>query len=120
MIQGFFHGNLAYISLDVSWGTTSLQETFLIDTGFAGGIMVNPILAAQLALDITETRTVRLADNSTVIMTAASVVVNIEGEFNLVEVFISDGLPIVGMNFFDMFGYKITIDCKQRTVTLEK
>ncbi|MBS1494660.1 MAG: hypothetical protein JST55_14190 [Bacteroidetes bacterium] len=120
MIKGFFHGNLAYINLDVSWGTTSLEETFLIDTGFAGGIMISPILAAQLALDITETRNVRLADNSVANMMAASAVINIEGEFNLIEVFISDGLPIVGMDFFILFGYKLIVDCKERRVTLEK
>ncbi|MBS1515481.1 MAG: hypothetical protein JSS63_10630 [Bacteroidetes bacterium] len=120
MIKGFFRDNIAFINLNLSWGTTTLEETFLIDTGFAGGLMITPLLAAQLALDITETKTARLADNSIVNMMAASVVVNLNEEFNLVEVLISSGLPIVGMDFFMMFGYKIIIDCKLRTITLEK
>lgn len=117
---GFFHGNLAYVDIDLSWGTTTLPETFLIDTGFAGDIMISPILAAQLALDIIGTKNIILADGSVVSVYTASAVINIEGDFNLIEVLISDGIPIVGMEFFVTFGYKLHINCNERTVTLEK
>jgi predicted aspartyl protease len=120
MIKGFFHGNIPYIDLDISWGTTTLTETFMIDTGFAGGIMLNPLLSAQLGLDILGSRTIRLADNTLSVVMEATSVIKIENEFNVVEVFISDGLPIVGMDFFHAFKYKLSIDCKERTVVLEK
>jgi len=43
-----------------------------------------------------------------------------EDETQNVNVIISNGFPLLGIGFLTKFGYTAIIDCKARTVTLDK
>ena len=43
-----------------------------------------------------------------------------EGEKKYIEVLIADGLPLLGISFLSKFGYKAEIDCRNKTIALEK
>ncbi|MBX7046981.1 MAG: hypothetical protein K1X86_14215 [Ignavibacteria bacterium] len=48
---------------------------------------------------------------------AFAVIENVKAE---VEIIVSNGSPLLGIGFLTKFGYKAIIDCKERTVVLEK
>jgi hypothetical protein len=45
--------------------------------------------------------------------------VELEKKRMLVEILIFDGAPLAGIGLFSQFGYKIVVDCKNRTAHLE-
>ncbi len=51
---------------------------------------------------------------------AALAIADIEGNQNRTTVIIGEGFPVLGIGTLAKFGYKATIDCKHKIVTLEK
>lgn len=45
-------------------------------------------------------------------------IVGMENETRAVEVIISEGMPLAGMNFLYKFGYTAIINCKKNSVSL--
>ncbi|MFH0886669.1 MAG: hypothetical protein V1843_00730 [bacterium] len=61
-----------------------------------------------------------IADGSRVFMPSALALASMEGAVNRVDVLISKSNPLAGIGLLSKFGYKAIIDCKHRTIKLEK
>lgn len=120
MISGTFFGNTPVISLLVAWGQSVKNQAFILDTGFTGDLQVTPEISKELSLRERGVETVRIADGSKVSMSSALAIASMEGASNNVHVLISKGNPLAGIGLLSKFGYKAIVDCKHRTIRLEK
>jgi len=50
----------------------------------------------------------------------ALAIASMEGAVNNIQVLISKSMPLAGISFLTKFSYKAIVDCKKRTVVLEK
>ncbi|KAF0132558.1 MAG: hypothetical protein FD145_1624 [Candidatus Saganbacteria bacterium] len=120
MISGIFYGNTPVISLLVAWGQSVKNQAFILDTGFTGDLQVTPEISKELSLKEGGVERVGIADGSKVFMPSALAIASMEGSSNSVNVLISKGSPLAGIGLLSKFGYKAIVDCKHRTVSLEK
>ena len=120
MINGIFVGNTPWISLIVAWGQSVKNQAFILDTGFTGDLQVTQKISQELSLKETGVEHVGIADGSEVLMPSALAIASMEGALNHVNVLISKGSPLAGIGLLSKFGYKAIVDCKHRTVSLEK
>jgi predicted aspartyl protease len=120
MISGIFVGNTPWISLLVAWGQSVKNQAFILDTGFTGDLQVTRKISQELSLKETGVERVGIADGSEVLMPSALAIASMEGDTNHVNVLISKGSPLAGIGLLTKFGYKAIVDCKHRTVRLEK
>ena|SRR3989344_3256764 len=120
MIRGVFEGDIPLIGVVVAWGQ-SVQELFVIlDTGFTGDVQVTPRIAQDLGLEVVGVTRTRYASGETVEVPVALARATMEGVLSYIQVQISGGFPLVGISFLTKFGYKAIVDCKNRTVILER
>lgn len=120
MINGIFIGNIPVITVLIAWGQSVKNQAFILDTGFTGDLQVTPELSKELSLKETGVESVGIADGSNVFMPSALAIASMEGASSLVDVLISKSNPLAGIGFLSKFGYKAIVDCKYRTVKLEK
>lgn len=120
MINGIFYGNTPVISFIVASGQSVKNQAFILDTGFTGDLQVTPEIARELSLKEIGVEPVGIADGSKVFMPSALAIAAMEGASNRVDVLISKGRPLAGIGLLSKFGYKTIVDCKVRTVKLEK
>jgi len=120
MIKGVVYNNRPLISLIVSWKLGVQEIIALVDTGFTGELKLSPEKATELGLQTTHTELVMLADEKTVNMQASLALVSMEGVTNTVNVLISQGIPIIGMELLRRFGYSLNIDLKYNLLILQK
>ena len=120
MISGFFINNTPFISLLIASGQSVKNQAFILDTGFTGDLQVTPEISKELSLTERGVEPVRIADGSKVFMPLALAIASMEGASNHVDVLISKGNPLAGIGLLSKFGYKAIVDCKHKTVSLEK
>lgn len=120
MMRGFFEGNVPFVSIIIAAGQSVQKTVFVLDTGFTGDIQVTPKIAKELNLIEIGATPVRIANGQRVFLKVALAIANMEGISNHIEALISDGMPLAGISLLSKFGYKAIVDCKLRTVTLEK
>lgn len=120
MIKGFFSNNTPLIKIIVAWGRSIQTPVMILDTGFSGDLQVTPEIAVDLGLKVVGVTNVELADGSVKKVPVALAVTAMEGQRNYVQVLISNSMPLAGISFLSKFGYKAIVDCKYRTVVLEK
>ncbi|MBI2888852.1 MAG: hypothetical protein HYY10_02930 [Candidatus Liptonbacteria bacterium] len=123
MIRGVFVSNppnLPFVQLVVAWGQSVVTPYFLLDTGFSGDLKVSRKTAEELGLSPSGIEKVTIANGVAIPTPIAVGYVSMEGAKSPVTILISDGLQLVGIGLLTKFGYKATVDCKHRTVELEK
>ncbi len=122
MVEGFMRGNIPLITITVFNLSNVLDITFTLDTGFSEDLLITPEIVRELELEIVETDTINIfnANGEKVLLNTSFVSAKMENEIQDVQVIISKGFPLLGIGFLTKFGYKAIIDCKQRTVILEK
>ena len=120
MVQGEFIENLPCIKVNIGWGHVVQNPTFVLDTGFTGDLQVNYDIARQLNLELTGVTPTKIADGKIVNMPMAVAFASLEGVKNYVQVFISEGTPLLGISFLSKFSYKAIVNCKYKDVTLER
>lgn len=120
MVRGEFIGNLPCINVNIGWGQAVQSPTFVLDTGFTGDLQVNYDIARELNLKVAGITPTKIADGKIVNMPTAVAIASMEGVQNYVEVFISEGSPLLGIGFLSKFSYKATIDCKYKSIGLER
>lgn len=120
MVRGEFIENLPCVNVDIGWAQAVQRSTFLLDTGFTGDLQVNHDIARELNLEVTSVTPTKIADGRIVSMPTAVAIASMEGVKNYVEVYISEGTPLLGIGFLSKFFYKATIDCKYKNVGLER
>lgn len=98
-----------------------MQAPFVIlDTGFTGDLQVTPQIAKELGLQVVGVIPTRIANGQVVEIPTALAVAAMEGTTNYIQVLISESMPLAGIGFLSKFGYKAIINCKYRTIILEK
>ncbi|MBI3818863.1 MAG: hypothetical protein HY286_09260 [Planctomycetes bacterium] len=120
MVSGVFVENIPLIRIAIGWGRAVQTPHVVLDTGFTGDLQVTPAMAVELGLQVTGVTRARIANGDTVNVPTALAYAGMEGATNYIQVFISNGSPLAGIGFLTKFGYRATVDCKYRTVTLER
>ncbi len=121
MVHGkFVNTNQPIVSATVAWGQAVQTPYFLLDTGFTGDLQVTPEIAKQLGLEVNGVTRARFADGTLQNVPTASAIADMEGVTNYIQVIISNSIPLMGISFLEKFQYKATVDCKDKTVVLER
>lgn len=120
MIKGTFFKNTPFIQIFVGWGQTIRAPFAVLDTGFTGYLQITSKMATELGLKTSGVLPVKIANGQVINVPTAFAFANMEGEKKYMEVLIADGIPLAGISFLSRFGYKAEVDCKNRTITLEK
>lgn len=120
MVQGTFYENIPLIKIVVGWGQSVQAPHFVLDTGFTGDLQVTPKIAKELGLEISGVTPARIANGDVVQIQTALALAFMEGMTNSIQVLISESMPLAGISFLSKFNYKAIVDCKYKTVMLER
>ena len=120
MVQGLFAGNIPFIQIALGWGQAVQTPVFILDTGFSGDLQVTPEIAQQLGLTVSGVTPAKIADGSVIQTPTALAIAAMEGAASLVQVLIAQSPPLAGISLLTKFHYKAIVDCKHRTVQLER
>lgn len=120
MLQGVFIKNTPFIGVTVAWNQAVQNPAFILDTGFTGDLQVTPKIAEELGLEVAAITPITIANGQTVQMPTALALAAMEGETSYVTVQISNSMPLAGIGLLTKFNYKAIVDCKYRTINLER
>lgn len=120
MISGVFVENIPLIKVVVAWGQSVQAPFVVLDTGFTGDLQVTPKIATELGLKVVGVTKTQIANGQIIQVPVALAIASMEGAVNYIQVLISDSFPLAGISFLTKFGYKALVDCKYRTVILER
>lgn len=120
MISGVFVENTPLIKVIVAWGQSVQAPFVVLDTGFTGDLQVTPKMARELGLQVVGVTKTQIASGQVIEVPVALAIAAMEGAVNYIQVLISESIPLAGISFFSKFSYKAIIDCKYRTIMLER
>jgi predicted aspartyl protease len=120
MVTGIFIGNSPFIQVTIGKRETVRSPFFVLDSGFTGDLQITPAFASDIGLKVDAVTQAHIADGSIIEVPVAFALAAMEGSIDTMEVLVSHGTPLVGINFLKKFGYVVTLDCKNDTVKLEK
>lgn len=120
MVSGVFVENVPFIKVIIGWGQSVQAPFVILDTGFTGDLQVTPKVAKELGLQVIGVTKTQIANGQIIEVPVALAIAAIEGVKNYIQVLISESMPLAGISFLSKFGYKATVDCKYRTVVLER
>lgn len=120
MIKGVFVENIPFIKVVLALGRSVQAPFVVLDTGFTGDLQVTPRIARELGFIPSGVTPVRLANNQVINVPTALAIASMEGAINYVQVLISDSMPLAGISFLSKFFYKAIVNCKYKTVILER
>lgn len=120
MAKGFFIENTPFIKVKIGYGKSVQDPVAILDTGFSGDLQINKQIADRLGIEPIGAIPVKIANGQVIIVETALAVAQMEGETAAVDIIISDGMPLVGMEFLMKFDYKLELDCKNKQVELER
>jgi predicted aspartyl protease len=120
MLSGVFVENIPLIKVVVGWGQSVQAPFVILDTGFTGDLQVTPKIAQELGLQVAGVTRTQIANGQIIEVPVALAIAAMEGAINYIQVLISDSMPLAGISFLSKFGYKASVDCKYRTVMLER
>ena len=108
------------IKVDLAWRDSVSVPFVILDTGFTGDIQITPEMAKELGLTIYGVTKTKIANGDVVTVPTALAVAMMEGIRHSIQVLIADSPPLAGISFLTKFAYKAIVDCKYRTVALER
>ena len=120
MVSGVFVENIPFIKVVVGWGQSVQAPFVVLDTGFTGDLQVTQKIAKELGLQVVGVTKTQIANGQVIEVPVALAIAAMEGSANYIQVLISESMPLAGISFLSKFGYKATVDCKYRTVALER
>jgi len=120
MLNGVFVENIPFIKVVVAWGQSVQAPFVVLDTGFTGDLQVTPKIAEELGLKVVGVTKTQIANGQVIEVPVALAIASMEGAVNYIQVLISESMPLAGISLLTKFNYKATVDCKYRTVALEK
>lgn len=120
MIAGKFHNNSPYVPVMLMQGGATQTPFFILDTGFAGDLMITAKIAKELGVFQEGEASVALAGGSNVKIPYGFIDAIFEGQPIKVEVLIGEGMQLAGIGLLTKFGCKAIVDCKNRTVSVEE
>lgn len=119
MITGIFVEDMPFIRVSIAWGNAVQSSHAVLDTGFTGDLQVTPKIAKVLGLQINGVTSARIASGDVVQVPTALAIVSMEGVVKYIQVLIADSIPLAGISFLSKFNYKVMVDCKNKTITME-
>ncbi|MEO6077324.1 MAG: hypothetical protein ABIP54_00880 [Candidatus Andersenbacteria bacterium] len=119
MIQGELEDNRPYVVIPIRWGNKIQEIPALIDTGFEGDVRVSPREANDLSLILDHVQVLEFADGSKKDVPASIGYSDFNGAMGSVNIVILDGDPTIGMGFLKKFDAILTINMKQKSVTIK-
>ena len=120
MIEGYFDGSSPMINVIVGFGQFTQIPAVLLDTGFTGYLQITPQLAKDLGLEMTGVEKMMVADGTIITVPTSFAFVEIEGIKKYIRVLVSESMSLAGISLLSRFQYKAVVDCKYKTVALEK
>lgn len=120
MVSGVFVENIPFIKVVLGWGQSVQAPFVVLDTGFTGDLQVTQKIATELGLQVVGVTKTQIANGQVIEVPVALAIAAMEGAENYIQVLISESMPLAGISFLSKFGYKATVDCKYRTVALER
>jgi len=120
MIEGYFDGSSPMINVIVGFGQFTQIPAVLLDTGFTGDLQITPQLAKDLGLEMTGVEKMMVADGTIITVPTSFAFVEIEGIKKYIRVLVSESMSLAGISLLSRFQYKAVVDCKYKTVALEK
>lgn len=120
MVSGVFVENIPFIKVVLGWGQSVQAPFVVLDTGFTGDLQVTSKIATELGLKIVGVTKAQIANGQVIEVPVALAIAAMEGAENYIQVLISESMPLAGISFLSKFSYKATVDCKYRTVALER
>ncbi len=120
MVNGIFAGNIPFIRIAVAWGQSVQTPLVVLDTGFTGDLQVTSKMAKELGLQVGGVTKAQIANGQIVDVPVALAISAMEGAVNYIQVLISESMPLIGISFLSKFGYKAMVDCKHKTIALER
>lgn len=120
MLNGVFAENTPFIKVIIGWGRSVQAPFVILDTGFTGDLQVTPKIAGELGLEVVGVTKTQIANGQIVEVPVALAMAAMEGAVNYIQVLISESMPLLGISFLSKFGYKAMVDCKYKTVVLER
>lgn len=120
MIEGVFVENMPFIRVVLGWGRSVQAPFVILDTGFTGDLQVTPKIAKELGLVPSGVTPVRLANNQIIDVPTALAVAAMEGAIKHVQILIVNSMPLAGISFLSKFLYKAIVNCKYKTIVLER
>lgn len=118
MIKGELEDNRPYVTVPIRWGEKVQEIPALIDTGFDGDIRVSSKDANDLNLILDHVQVFEFADGSTKDVPASIGYSDFNGMMASLNIAILDGGPTIGMGFLKKFNATLTVNLKQRSVTI--
>lgn len=118
MVEGSFVQNTPWIPVTVANNHAVQMPYFILDTGFTGDLQVTGKIARELGLEVSGVTRSRIANGQIVEVPTANAIAMMQGIRHIVQVMISDSMPLAGISFLTKFGYTAVVDCKNRTVAL--
>lgn len=121
MVHGSFSQGteVPYIEMSVFSGKKVLHAVFVLDTGFSGYVKIDQQTADEFGIVPMGKVDAVNANGERVRVGLANGYAELEGRKMLVEILIFDGACLAGVGLFSVFGYKVVVDCKNRTAHLE-
>lgn len=121
MIRGqFVNKDQPIVPATIAWNQSVQTSQFLLDTGFTGDLQVTPSIAKELGLEVSGVTPAKFADGVLRNVPTASAIADMEGITNYVQVIISNSFPLMGISFLEKFQYKAIVDCRYKTVELNR
>jgi len=120
MVSGVFVENTPWIRAVIGWGQAVQAPFFILDTGFTGDLQLTPKIARELGLQVVGITKTQIANGQIIEVPVALAIAAMEGAVNFIQVLISNSPPLAGISFLTKFGYKAIVNCKYRTVALER
>ncbi len=118
MIEGELEDNRPYIAVPIRWKNKVQDIPALIDTGFDGDVRISRKEARDLNLILDHVQVFEFADGSTKDVPASIGYSDFNGMVGSVNIAVLDGGPTVGMGFLKKFDAILTINLKQKSVTI--
>lgn len=119
-MDGFFIDKLPAVKIVAGWKQEVVTPIAILDTGFTGDLQVTSEIADKLQLEIIGHMKSKTASGQIFELPFALAILAFGDQSDYIEVLISDNVPLVGIGFLEKFGCKTIIDCKNKTVVLEK
>ena len=120
MVEGYFAQDIPFIRVDLAWGDSIQSPLTVLDTGFTGDLQVTPAIAQELGLQVAGVIQTQVASGDVVEMPIALAVAGMEGISRYVQILISNSMPLAGIGLLSKFSYKAVVDCRKKTVQLER
>ena len=120
MVNGVFVEDTPWIKVVIVWGRAVQAPFVILDTGFTGDLQVTPQIARELGLQVHGVTKTQIANGQIIEVPVALAVAAMEGVQKSIEVLISESMPLMGISLLSKFSYRAMVDCKYRTIALER